>query len=61
MADLLAKQQQLMHSIDRALDNFKKIDTRNYTPAKVRSRITALKNLWMQFQDGHAGQGYSRS
>ncbi|KMQ81835.1 hypothetical protein RF55_25051, partial [Lasius niger] len=42
-----------MHSIDRALDNFKKICVKNYTPAKIRSRINALKDVWAQFQNGH--------
>lgn len=54
MADqLLEKQQQLLRSLDRALENFKKIGKNNYTPAKIRNRINALKEVWTQIHDDH--------
>ncbi|XP_024890929.1 uncharacterized protein LOC112466832 [Temnothorax curvispinosus] len=46
--DLLAQQQALMHSITRALDNFKKLGKNNYTAAKVRARIASTKEVWTQ-------------
>ncbi|XP_071631892.1 uncharacterized protein [Temnothorax longispinosus] len=46
--DLLAQQQALMHSITRALDNFKKLGRNNYTAAKVRARIASSKEVWTQ-------------
>lgn len=52
--ELLAKQQSLFHSIARSLDNFKKIGRNNYTGAKIRSRMAALKETWSQCQQVHA-------
>ncbi|XP_077277655.1 uncharacterized protein LOC143905880 [Temnothorax americanus] len=54
MSEHLGKQAQLQRSIERYLDNFKKIEKGNLTPAKVRSRIQSLKELWASFFDGHA-------
>lgn len=44
----------LLHSIARSLDNFKKLGKNNYTPAKIRSRISALKDTWTQCIQTHA-------
>jgi len=52
-ADLLARQLHLQRSIDRALENFKKIGKANLTAAKIRTRIAALKDNWSHFEDGH--------
>ncbi|XP_025994180.2 uncharacterized protein LOC113004598 [Solenopsis invicta] len=54
MTELLAKQQTLLHSIANALSNFKKLGRNNYTPAKIRSRINALKDAWGQCVNAHA-------
>ncbi|XP_071575751.1 uncharacterized protein [Temnothorax nylanderi] len=48
MNDLLAEQQALIHSITRALDNFKKLGKNNYTAAMVRARIASTKEVWTQ-------------
>ncbi|XP_077272766.1 uncharacterized protein LOC143903178 [Temnothorax americanus] len=48
MSELLVQQQALLHSISRSLENFKKIGKNNYTAAKIRSRITSLKETWSQ-------------
>ncbi|XP_032690359.1 uncharacterized protein LOC116853403 [Odontomachus brunneus] len=53
MTDVMEKQLRLYGSINRFLDNVKKIGRSNLTAAKLRSRITALKELWLQYQDGH--------
>ncbi|XP_029663493.1 uncharacterized protein LOC115235693 [Formica exsecta] len=53
MAEQFIPQQQLQYAIDRYLDNFKKIGRNNLTPAKVRSRISTLKEYWTQFFTGH--------
>lgn len=53
MAELHEKQLRLHRSIEKFLDNFKKIGKGNWTPPKVRSRISALKELWGQYQEGH--------
>lgn len=55
MSELLNKQISLLNSISRALENFKKVGRNNYTPAKIRSRITSLKETWAQCIQGHAG------
>ncbi|XP_029675231.1 uncharacterized protein LOC115242830 [Formica exsecta] len=54
MSEHVAHQQQLQRTIERALENFKKIGKNNLTPAKVRSRISTLKEYWSQFSNGHA-------
>ena len=54
MSDLLAKQQLLMNSISKAVDNFKKFGKKNYTVAKIYSRITTLKENWQSCITGHA-------
>ena len=53
MSEHFVHQQQLQHSIERYLDNFKKIGRNNLTPAKVRSRISQLEKLWTQYSNGH--------
>ncbi|XP_070162518.1 uncharacterized protein [Polyergus mexicanus] len=53
MSELLASQAALQRSIERALENFKKIGRNNLTAAKVRTRISALKELWRPFREGH--------
>ncbi|XP_011881006.1 PREDICTED: uncharacterized protein LOC105569270, partial [Vollenhovia emeryi] len=54
MNQQLEMQLSLFHSVSRALDNFKKIGKNNFTPAKIRSRMTSLKETWHQCQLGHA-------
>lgn len=54
MSELLESQTSLIHSISRALDNFKKIGRPNYTAVKIRSRMTALKATWERCLQGHA-------
>ncbi|XP_067214160.1 uncharacterized protein [Linepithema humile] len=54
MSELLAKQQALFHSISRSLDNFRKVGKNNYTPAKIRSRVSALKETWAQCIETHS-------
>lgn len=49
----LEKQLHLLRTVDRALDNFKKIGRNNLTPAKIRNRMTALKEIWTQIQSEH--------
>ncbi|XP_029673052.1 uncharacterized protein LOC115241431 [Formica exsecta] len=53
MAEQFVPQQQLQYTIDRYLDNFKKIGRNNLTPAKVRSRISQLEKIWTQYFNGH--------
>ncbi|XP_077262536.1 uncharacterized protein LOC143897601 [Temnothorax americanus] len=50
---LLDKQSQRLRTVNRALENFKKIGKKNLTIAKIRSRITDLKDVWATIQDGH--------
>ncbi|XP_067217341.1 uncharacterized protein [Linepithema humile] len=54
MSELLAKQHALFHSISRSLDNFRKVGKNNYTPAKIRSRVSALKETWAQCIETHS-------
>ncbi|XP_032676814.1 uncharacterized protein LOC116846716 [Odontomachus brunneus] len=54
MAEIWTRQQQLQRSLDRFLENFKKLGRANLTAAKIRSRISALRELWQQFQSGNA-------
>ncbi|KMQ83821.1 hypothetical protein RF55_19031 [Lasius niger] len=54
MNELCQKQLSLFHSVSRALDNFKKIGKNNYTAAKIRSRVTTLKQIWAQCVQVHA-------
>jgi len=54
MSELLAKQQTMLHTIAKALPNFKKLGRNNYTPAKIRSRLGALKDAWAQCVTDHA-------
>ncbi|XP_036140324.1 uncharacterized protein LOC118644157 [Monomorium pharaonis] len=53
MSEALSGQLMRQHSIERALENFKKIGRNNLTPAKIRSRAASLKDLWRAYQDGH--------
>jgi len=54
MSDVLVKQQTLLQTVERFLPNFKKIGKNNLTAAKVRSRISVLKENWALCVDGHA-------
>lgn len=54
MSETLATQLILKRSIERTLDNFKKLGKANFTTAKVRSRLSTLKESWSQFRAGHA-------
>jgi len=54
MSDPLELQQTLFHTIARALENFKKLGKNNYTPAKIQSRLTYLKETWNQCREMHA-------
>lgn len=40
--------------IERTLENFKKVGRSNLTAAKIRSRVTSLKESWTAFINGHA-------
>ncbi|KMQ87429.1 hypothetical protein RF55_13290 [Lasius niger] len=53
MSEKLPAHLVLQHSIERALDNFKKVGKNNYTAAKIRSRLSTLKELWGLYQEGH--------
>lgn len=53
MTEYLGKQLIIQRSIERALENFRKVGKSNLTAAKIRSRISLLKELWTQYQDGH--------
>jgi len=53
MSDPLNMQHRL-HQIGHALDNFKKMLLNNYTAAKIRSRMTSLKDTWNQCLQGLA-------
>lgn len=54
MSETLAAQMILKRSIERTLDNFKKLGKANFTAAKIRSRLSTLKENWSQFRSGHA-------
>lgn len=53
MSELLETQSALLHSVAKALDNFKKLGRSNYTAAKIRSRMTSLKDTWNKCLMGH--------
>lgn len=53
MSELLQRQLVFQRSIERALDNFKKLSKANITAAKIRTRIAALKDNWSHYQSGH--------
>ncbi|XP_029155164.1 uncharacterized protein LOC114928246 [Nylanderia fulva] len=53
MSELISAQQALLHSVARSLDNFKKIGKNNLTSAKVRSRVSTLKETWSQCLQTH--------
>lgn len=53
MEPSLLRQARLQRSISRALDNFKKLGKVNLTGPKIRARISSLKDLWLQYQEGH--------
>src|SRR5580765_2395732 len=53
MTESVSKQTRLRRSIERFLENFRKIGKNNLTAAKIRSRIAALKELWVSYQEGH--------
>lgn len=48
-----AAQTRAQQTIENFLSNVKKIGRNNLTPAKIRSRITSLKETWAQYQQGH--------
>ncbi|CAL1671910.1 unnamed protein product [Lasius platythorax] len=54
MSEALEKQDALLRMVSRALEDFKKVGRLNYTPAKIRSRISSLKDQWNQCIQGHA-------
>jgi len=54
MSDPFSLQLTLFYTVSRALDNFKKIGRGNYTVAKIRSRMTFLKETWTQCRQTHA-------
>ncbi|XP_071581894.1 uncharacterized protein [Temnothorax nylanderi] len=54
MTERLGGQPQLQRVIERYLENFKKLGKNNLSPAKIRSRISSLKETWNQFLHGHA-------
>ncbi|XP_025270380.1 uncharacterized protein LOC112639719 [Camponotus floridanus] len=54
MEELCQKQLSLFHTVSRALPNFTKIGKNNYTAAKIRSRVTSLKETWAQCIQNHA-------
>lgn len=54
MSEHLVKQLQLQRIIDRWIENFKKIGKNNLNGAKIRARISSLKDTSLQFLDRHA-------
>jgi hypothetical protein len=54
MTDLLVKQYSLFYSISRSLENLKKIGKNNYSAAKIRSRMSVLKDTWTQCVQTHS-------
>lgn len=53
MSEALTKQMLLQCSIERALENFKKMGKANLTTAKIRTKIAAVKDSWINYQNGH--------
>lgn len=53
MEDHLATQMRIQRSIERAVENFKKIGKAKTTPATIRSRLAALQELWVNYQANH--------
>ncbi|XP_036146380.1 uncharacterized protein LOC118646806 [Monomorium pharaonis] len=53
MSEILSNQLVLQHSIQRALDNFKRLGKGNLTAAKIRSRIATLKDNWRPYRENH--------
>lgn len=51
--ELLDQQLYLHRSISRSLENFKKIEKNNWTPAIICSRIASLKDNWTRMFSGH--------
>ncbi|XP_076285541.1 uncharacterized protein LOC143211602 [Lasioglossum baleicum] len=54
MEELLIKQNRILHSINRALTNFKKLGQAKMTIATTTNRITVLKEAFNQAQDLNA-------
>ncbi|XP_039302764.1 uncharacterized protein LOC120357109 [Solenopsis invicta] len=54
MSVVPAKHQMNLHSVARALTNFKKVGKNNYSAALIRSRIATLKDNWTLCGEGHA-------
>ena len=53
MSEILSNQLVLQHSIQRALDNFKRLGKGNLTAAKICSRIATLKDNWRPYRENH--------
>ncbi|XP_071579521.1 uncharacterized protein [Temnothorax nylanderi] len=54
MERFLFQQQDVIRSIERTIDNYKKMGVKLRTPAVTRSRLTILKERWTQCQILHA-------
>lgn len=54
MSQPLTAQLDLQRIIERYLENFKKIGKNNLIPAKIRSRISFLKENWTLFRNGYS-------
>ncbi|KMQ83555.1 hypothetical protein RF55_19692 [Lasius niger] len=53
MNEFIMKQKSLLHSIARSQKNFEDIGEANYTSAKIRSRMSVLKETWSQCIEMH--------
>ncbi|XP_029156186.1 uncharacterized protein LOC114928985 [Nylanderia fulva] len=54
MSDHLSQQLTMLQSVERALSNFKKVGRANYTAAKIRQRMSTLKETWTRCIEKHA-------
>jgi len=50
----VCEQEDCIRSIERTIENFKKISQKNFTPAIARSRLSILEKLWERCQQLHA-------
>ncbi|XP_011251973.2 uncharacterized protein LOC105248729 [Camponotus floridanus] len=53
MSELVENQLSTLRFVAKALDNFKKIGRNNLTSAKIRNRMTSLKETWNNCLEGH--------
>lgn len=53
MSEILVRQVELLRTVGRAEENFRKYGRNNYTAARIRSRISTLKEIWHQCIQGH--------